>query len=118
MLQLSLYNDIFDSLVSRSKPPKLMSLPSLEEASECLKTLAHPYRLRMVQMMLRGRYTVGELADACEIASPLASEHLRLMKLCGMLTAEKEGRKTFYRVAEPHLADIMRCVEGRFGGGR
>ena len=27
---------------------------------------------------------------------------------------EKEGRKAFYDVAEPHLADIMHCVEARF----
>jgi DNA-binding transcriptional ArsR family regulator len=94
----------------------LTSLEGLEQAAECLRTLAHPHRLRMVQMMLRGRYTVGELAEACGIPSHMASEHLRLMKHCGLLTGERDGRKTFYRVAEPHLASIMECVEARFGG--
>jgi DNA-binding transcriptional ArsR family regulator len=68
-------------------------------------------------MMLRGRYTVGELADACGIQSHMASEHLRLMKHCGLLASERDGRKTYYRVAEPHLASIMECVEARFGAG-
>ncbi len=86
----------------------------MKEAAECLKTLAHPHRLRIVQMLLRGRYTVGELAEACEIPSHMASEHLRLMQRCGLLTSEKEGRKAFYEVAEPHLRDIMNCVEARF----
>ncbi len=93
----------------------LTSLESLGMAAECLKTLAHPHRLRMVQMLLRGRYTVGELAEACEIASHMASEHLRLMQRCGFLAAEKEGRKTYYTVVEPHLANIMSCIETRFG---
>jgi DNA-binding transcriptional ArsR family regulator len=97
------------------KRNKLMSLERLEQAAECLRTLAHANRLRMVQMMLRGRYTVGELAQACGIASHMASEHLRLMKHCGLLTGERDGRKTYYRVAEPHLAKIMQCVEERFG---
>ena len=44
------------------KLPKLTDLGGLEQAAECLKTLAHPHRLRMIQMLLRGRYTVGELA--------------------------------------------------------
>ena len=57
-------------------------MKALEQAAECLKTLAHPHRLRMVQMLLRGRYTVGELAEACEIPSHMASEHLRLMQRC------------------------------------
>ena len=71
---------------------KLTDLEALAEAAECLRTLAHPHRLRMVQMLLQGRFTVGELAEACGIASHMASEHLRLMQRCGLLTAEKDGR--------------------------
>ena len=98
------------------KLPKLTPLEALGQAAECLKTLAHPHRLRMVQMLLRGRFAVGELAQACGIPSHMASEHLRLMQRCGLLKGEKEGRKAYYRVAEPHLANIMACVEARFGG--
>ena len=99
------------------KLPKLTSLEALEQAAECLKTLAHPHRLRMIQMLLRDRYTVGELAEACGIPSHMASEHLRLMQRCSLLQNEKDGRKVYYQIAEPHLANIMACVEGRFGGG-
>lgn len=99
-----------------TKPPPLTDLAALGRAAECLKALAHPHRLRIVQMLLRGRYAVGELADACEIPSHMASEHLRLMQRCGFLSCEKEGRNAYYRVAEPHLANIMACVEARFGG--
>src|SRR5476651_845503 len=98
------------------KLPRLTSLEALAQAAECLKTLAHPHRLRMVQMLLQGRYTVGELAEACGIPSHMASEHLRLMQRCGLLTSKKEGRKAYYEVAEPHLEDIMACIEARFGG--
>jgi DNA-binding transcriptional ArsR family regulator len=96
--------------------PKLTPLDNLAQAAECLKTLAHPHRLRMVQMLLQGRYTVGELAEACGIPSHMASEHLRLMQRCGFLTSEKEGRNAYYQVVETHLASIMSCIEARFGG--
>ena len=101
----------------QAKAMKLTPLAALEQAAECLKTIAHPHRLRMIQMLLRGRYTVGELAEECEIPSHMASEHLRLMQRCGLLTAEKDGRKAYYQIAEPHLANIMACIEERFGGG-
>jgi DNA-binding transcriptional ArsR family regulator len=104
--------------IKAAKTPKRTPLEALEQAAECLRTLAHPHRLRMVQMLLRGRYTVGELAEACGIPSHMASEHLRLMQRSGFLTSEKEGRKAYYQVAEPHLASIMACVEARFGGGK
>lgn len=94
---------------------RLTPLDQLEQAAECLRILAHPHRLRMIQMLLQGRYTVGELAEACEIPSHMASEHLRLMQRCGFLTSEKEGRKAFYQVSEQHLASIMGCIESRFG---
>ena len=94
---------------------KLTALDSLGEAAECLRTLAHPHRLRMVQMLLQGDFSVGELAEACGLPSAMASEHLRLMQRCGFLTSEKDGRQVFYRVTEPHLKQIMGCIEQRFG---
>lgn len=105
---------------AKSKSPKLAALTALgalAEAAECLKTLAHPHRLRMIQMLLRGQYTVGELAQACGIPSHMASEHLRLMQRCGLLASQKDGRKAYYQIAEPHLANIMTCIEARFGSG-
>ena len=103
---------------SPTRDPRLLSLERLGQAAECLKTLAHPHRLRIVQMLLGGRYSVGELAEACEIPSHMASEHLRLMQRCGFLDVEKEGRCVSYRVSEPHLARIMACIEDRFGSGK
>jgi len=98
-----------------NKTTQLLDLESLELAAECLKTIAHPHRLRMIQMMLSGEYTVGEMAEACDIPSHMASEHLRLMKRCGLLQADRDGRKTYYSVSEPHLNQLMDCIEGRFG---
>ena len=83
-------------------------------AAECLKALAHPVRLRIIQLLLHSRYTVGELAEDCEIPDNVASEHLRLMQRCGFLTSEREGRRVYYQVCEPHLEKIMACVESRF----
>ena len=94
---------------------KLTELEALGQAAEFLRTLAHPHRLRMVQMLLQGDYTVGELAEACEIPSPMASEHLRLMQRCGFLDSQREGRNVYYQVVEPHLKRILACVEDRFG---
>jgi DNA-binding transcriptional ArsR family regulator len=99
---------------SRGLTIELIDLDVLAEASECLKTLAHPHRLRMVQMLLHGRYTVGQLAEACAIPSPMASGHLRLLQRCGLLSQQRVGRQVFYRVAQPCLRDILACIQERF----
>jgi DNA-binding transcriptional ArsR family regulator len=94
--------------------PRLTDLDALGQAAECLRVLAHPHRLRMIQMLLSGNYTVGELAESCELPTAMASEHLRLMQRCGFLDSDKDGRKVFYKVVEPHLKNIMKCIEERF----
>ena len=85
------------------------------EASECLKTIAHPDRLKMIQLLLKKEKTVGELAIACNIKPNMASEHLRIMKDRRFLESRKEGREVFYRVKEKALLNIMKCVENKFG---
>ena len=69
-------------------------------------------------MLAQGKYTVGELADACELPSEMTSEHLRLMQHCGILASEKQGRKVYYDICEPHVVDILKCIETQFGSGK
>ncbi|AWM40586.1 putative HTH-type transcriptional regulator [Gemmata obscuriglobus] len=94
----------------------LIDLDRLSQAAECLKTLAHPHRLRIVEMLLRDRYTVGELAEACDIPSNIASGHLRLMQRCGFLAPERDGRKVYYKITEPCLGKFLGCIRERFAG--
>lgn len=94
---------------------KLLDLDKLQEAAECLRTLAHPVRLRMVQLMLQDKLTVGEIAKACEIPSHSASEHLRMMQHCGLLARRQEGRRIYYQVSEPTVERLIECIERRFG---
>ena len=93
-----------------------LGMESLSEAAECLRILAHPHRLLMIQLLLTGEnYTVGELAEKCDITQPQTSDHLRLMQRCGFLTSQREGRSVYYKVCEPHLVNIIECIESRFG---
>ena len=100
--------------MNKKRTFKQLDVEALTQAAECLKTLAHPVRLRMVQLLLQGRYTVGDLAEDCDVPNNVASEHLRLMQRCGFFTSEREGRRVYYQVAEPHLENIMACIESRF----
>lgn len=105
-------------MVMAGKKRKPLDLDALAEAAECLKTLAHPHRLKMVCMLLGDEYTVGDLAEACEIQSHMASAHLRIMKDRGLLASRRDGRRTYYRIADGGLAGIMNCVENRYGAGK
>jgi len=118
------YRDILTYMNTKAKSSKSKpSLPigdvaSFSEAAECLRILAHPVRLRLVQILLHGRFSVGELAEDCDVPDNVASEHLRLLQRCGFLGSEREGRHVYYIVVEPHLKTLMACMESRFLSAR
>ena len=99
------------------KKNKPLDFDALTAAAECLRILAHPSRLQIVQLLLTGKqFSVNDLADACQLSQPATSDHLRLMQRCGFLTSQRDGRTVYYGIAEPHLQDIMNCIQSRFGG--
>tara|TARA_B100001964_G_C14053941_1_gene518296 strand:- start:89 stop:400 length:312 start_codon:yes stop_codon:yes gene_type:complete len=93
---------------------ELLNMEALGHAAACLRTIAHPHRIRMIQMLLGGTYTVGELAEACDIPPSSASEHLGKMRDRGLLIGNRNGRMIYYTIAEDGLQSIMDCIENRF----
>lgn len=96
----------------------MLTSEALEQAAHCLKVLAHPHRLKIIELLLEKNLSVGEIANECEIASHVTSEHLRLMQHCGFLESRREGRAVYYSVSEPHLEKIINCMRERFGSKR
>jgi len=95
---------------------KSLDPQALDSAAQCLRTLAHPKRLQIVQLLLSGKkYSVNQIAEACELTQPATSDHLRLMQRCGFLSSQRDGRTVYYHIIEPHLGGIMKCIESRFG---
>jgi len=95
---------------------KVPDIKFLSIASECLKALAHPVRLRVLFLLETERLTVGEIAKECGVVSHVASEHLRLMQRCGILSREKDGQKTYYQICESHVHAILDCMRNKFSG--
>lgn len=102
--------------MNKPKKTKQLDMDALTMAAECLKALAHPHRLQIVQLLLSGEeLSVNEIAEHCDLNQPTTSDHLRLMQRCGFLASERDGRTVYYSVSEPHLEDIMACIQSRFG---
>ncbi len=93
---------------------RITSMDELSKAAECLRTIAHPHRLRILQILSQGEHPVGELAEACELPSAMTSEHLRLMQRCRLLDSRREGRNVYYFIVEPHVTAILQCLVQRF----
>lgn len=87
-----------------------MSDDYLKMAAECLKVMAHPVRLRIVEILSQGRFSVGKIAELCALPHNQTCEHLRLMKGHGLLDSEREGRTVYYRIVAPQLTTLLSCI--------
>jgi DNA-binding transcriptional ArsR family regulator len=88
----------------------LVPLELLEEAAECMKVMAHPVRLRIVDILMQGQFPVNEIAEMCDLPAHQMSEHLRLLKGRGLLDARREGRTIYYRIASKRLPALLSCL--------
>jgi DNA-binding transcriptional ArsR family regulator len=93
----------------------LLPMDVLIHAADCLKVMAHPVRLRMVDLLMQGEFIVQQIAELCEVQPHQACEHLRLMKGCGLLDSERRGREVYYRIASPQLPGLIQCVRQNCG---
>jgi len=91
-----------------------LSSAAIAEAAECLKIVAHPARLQIIQLLMEGGRSVNELAELCSVRQNVASTHLKLMERCGFLKGVREGKNVIYTVTEKHLFDLLKCIEKRF----
>lgn len=93
----------------------LLDWDALAAATACLKTVAHPVRLRILELLMEGEYTVGELAELCEVEQASASEHLGKLRDRRLLTQDRRGRQVYYQVAAPAVGGIVACMRKNFG---
>lgn len=108
---LSLYHYI---VIYRHMNALKLSDSLYARASECLKVLAHPKRLMMLRLMADHSLPVGALAEAVAVPGNVASEHLRLLERCGLVRARREAQSKYYEIAEPHVLQLLECLESRF----
>jgi DNA-binding transcriptional ArsR family regulator len=82
----------------------------VERAAEILKTVAHPVRLQIVDLLDRGERTVTALCQLLGAQQPYVSQQLNLMKAKGVLSSRRSGNQVFYVLVDPRVAKIIQCV--------
>lgn len=83
----------------------------LEKMAQTLKLLAHPHRLRIVEILdQRGHAPVFEIMHLLELPQAVTSQHLNAMRRVGLLCCERRGKEVWYAIANPHALTILDCI--------
>lgn len=97
--------------VRAPKRPTEIPIETMELMAVALRVLAHPVRLKLVELMLiHGEVSVGQLADWVSLAPSATSQHLNTMKVHGIVTSKRDGKTVFYRVVSPDACNVINCI--------
>ena len=71
------------------------------------KALAHPVRIRMLELLVKGEKNVQELQDALGVEQPVVSQQLAVLRANNIVAGRKEGASVRYSVRDPLIADLL-----------
>ena len=81
--------------------------PQLQAAAATFGLLSAPTRLHLMWLLARNEYDVGSLAARAGATVALVSQHLAKLRLAGLVTARREGRRHIYAVEDPHVLTLI-----------
>jgi DNA-binding transcriptional ArsR family regulator len=84
-----------------------LSVPLSEVKAELFKALAHPARIRALEVLAEGERTVGELQPLVGIESSHLSQQLGVLRRAGLVTSRKEGSSVHYAIRDPLVAELL-----------
>ena len=88
-----------------------------KELAEIFKVMAHPDRIRIIEELGDEEKDVNTLLNDLDLPGPRVSQHLGLLRAHRFVNDRREGRRHFYRLTQPQLADWVMdgldFIEGR-----
>src|SRR6266566_2575131 len=75
--------------------------------AQFFRALAHPTRIRMLEILVRGGRTVQELQEALTLDQPIVSQQLAVLRNQGIVTAQKQGLSVRYTLRDPLVGELL-----------
>lgn len=87
--------------------PLLPAGDAVGVVAKFFRALGDPTRLRLLEYLLHDEHTVTECVAHVGLAQGRVSTHLSCLADCGYVQARRQGRHTFYTVADPRVAELV-----------
>ena len=78
---------------------------------QLFSALAEPNRLKMIELLRKRNYTVGELADLLKIRQPQASNHLKVLRDAGLVKIKPVANQRIYILREEPFVEMDQWVD-------
>jgi DNA-binding transcriptional ArsR family regulator len=84
-----------------------VSVPLYQAKAELFRTLGHPVRIRVLELLQDGPRPVRELLTSIEVEPSNLSQQLAVLRRAGLVTSSREGSLVVYALSTPDVADLL-----------
>ncbi|WP_222193064.1 ArsR/SmtB family transcription factor [Modestobacter italicus] len=81
--------------------------PLAEAKADLFKALAHPARIRVLELLAEGEQTVGALAEATGLELSHLSQQVSVLRKAGIVDSRRAGNNVICRLCDPQTAELL-----------
>lgn len=84
-----------------------VTIPLYQAKAEFFRTLGHPARIRILELLAERDHAVHELLAAIEIEPSNLSQQLAVLRRTSLVTSRREGGEVVYSLSSPEVSDLL-----------
>lgn len=84
-----------------------MTVPLYRAKAELFRTLGHPARIRVLELLSERDHAVHELLDEIDIEASNLSQQLAVLRRAGLVEQRREGSEVVYAISVPEVRDLL-----------
>ncbi|MFF7790859.1 metalloregulator ArsR/SmtB family transcription factor [Streptomyces sp. NPDC007991] len=93
-----------------------MSAPLYQLKAEFFKTLGHPVRIRVLELLSRREHAVSEMLGEVGVEAAHLSQQLAVLRRANLVIPRREGSAVYYSLASPQVAELLRVARTILSG--
>jgi ArsR family transcriptional regulator len=93
-----------------------VSAPLYQMKAEFFKTLGHPARIRILELLSEREHAVAEMLPEVGIEPAHLSQQLAVLRRASLVVTRREGSTVYYSLTSPHVAELLRVARTILSG--
>ncbi|MFE3795009.1 helix-turn-helix transcriptional regulator [Nocardia tengchongensis] len=81
--------------------------PLYQMKADFFKTLGHPVRIRVLELLSQREYAVSEMLTEIGVEAANLSQQLSILRRAGLVVARREGLSVTYQLTSPQVAELL-----------
>ncbi|WP_067690659.1 ArsR/SmtB family transcription factor [Nocardia jejuensis] len=93
-----------------------MQRPLYQMKAEFFKTLGHPVRIRVLELLSARPHLVSELLEEIDVEAANLSQQLSVLRRAGLVRANRTGLSVTYELTSPQVVELLAAARAILTG--